>query len=449
MFRQLNLSHRKHMSRLLALASLLVVFSTHGVAQPAAPRLTKHVVLISIDGLRPDFYLDARWPTPNLQAIKARGLHALRMRSVFPSHTYPSHTAMLTGALPARSGIIYNAPMGSKGDWYWFTKDIKAPTLWQALKSAGMTSAAVQWPVSAGPDITYNVPEIWDPARPEDRITEARKHATPGLVEELERNATGKLDGENMNETAFGLDDNAGRMASYILKTYKPSLLAVHFAHVDGVQHEHGRNSEELKAALGAIDRAVGNLLETIERSGLKDSTTVLIVGDHGFMDVHSVVRPNIWLRQKGIKARFQPSGGSAFLYLDTKNDVQTLERVKQMLRELPASHRKLFTVYDRAKLDELGADSSAALALAAMPGIVFGSAVEGDVMGSTRGGHHGYDPTMPDMSTGFLAQGVGINTGLAIPELGVTDIAPLIAKLLGLTFPTLDGVLLPGIVKK
>jgi predicted AlkP superfamily pyrophosphatase or phosphodiesterase len=99
-----------------------------GKAQKAS-----HVILISIDGLHPDMYLDKSWPCPNLRQIMKQGTYADHMQSVFPAYTYPSHTAMLTGALPARSGIYFNQPKGSHGEWNWFISYIKVPTLWQAL----------------------------------------------------------------------------------------------------------------------------------------------------------------------------------------------------------------------------------------------------------------------------------------------------------------------------
>src|SRR6202000_1455294 len=142
----------------------------------------------------PDMYLDKAWPSPNLRELMKRGTYADHLLSVFPAYTYPSHTAMLTGALPARSGIVANHPKGSRGEWNWYNSEIKVPTLWQAMKKAGITTAAVEWPVTVGTDVSWNLPEIWDVSHEDDRISVARKYATPGLVEEIEQNATGKLD---------------------------------------------------------------------------------------------------------------------------------------------------------------------------------------------------------------------------------------------------------------
>jgi predicted AlkP superfamily pyrophosphatase or phosphodiesterase len=427
----------------------------------------RHVILISIDGLHPDMYLDPSWPAANLRELVKKGTYADHMLSVFPSYTYPSHAAMLTGALPARSGIYYNQPIGSTGDWNWFTKAIKVPTLWQALKKTGLTTSAVEWPVSVDPDITYNIPEIWSDEYP-DRITEPQKYATPGLIEEIEKNATGKLDSVNMSEDYFSMDANSARMAAYIFKTYHPALLAVHFAEVDGLEHEYGRDADSVRLALEAADRCIGDVIEAVQRSKQKDSTVIIIVGDHGFSTFHTVFRPNMLI--KDLPAKFITAGGSAFLYRSKtakkEDDEKTIKAVTDSLDKLPKDKRKLFRIIYRKELDKMGADSSAILALAAVPGLVFtgtlvpakstnqrsGTAIQNNPLGgvfiSAFGGHHGYDPNLSEMYAGFIAYGAAINKGGHIRELCVTDIASLIAKLLGIEFKTPDGKLVPGIIK-
>jgi predicted AlkP superfamily pyrophosphatase or phosphodiesterase len=446
-----------------------------GFAQPQ-----RHVVLISIDGFRPDMYLDKSWPTPNLQTLMQEGVYADHLLSVFPAYTYPSHAAMVTGALPARSGICYNQPIGSKGEWHWYNKAIKVPTIWQAMKKAGLSSASVEWPPSVTDEITYDVPEIWDVQSPEDRITAARRYATPGLIEEIEQNATGKLDSNTMNEGYFSLDENAGRAAGYIFKKYHPYLLAVHFACVDGMQHEYGRDGDSVRLAVASVDRAIGDVLEAIRRSSLRDSTTVLIVGDHGFSTMHTVFRPNILI--KGLPVKFIAAGGSAFLYpfgpggfndagggkaLTEAGKQSILREVQRRLDSLPKEQRGQFRFVERKELDKMGADSAALFALAAAPGLVFSGAVapapsvnagpgtaiqqstQLGVFAPVKGGHHGYDPHIPEMYTGFISAGAGIRKGGKIQELSVTDISPLIARLLGIEFHTPDGKLVPGILSE
>ncbi len=72
----------------------------------AKAQQVKHVILISIDGFHPDMYLDKSWPSPNMQQLLKKGTYADHLLSVFPSYTYPSHTAMVTGAIPRDQGFI-------------------------------------------------------------------------------------------------------------------------------------------------------------------------------------------------------------------------------------------------------------------------------------------------------------------------------------------------------
>ncbi|HSC25657.1 MAG TPA: alkaline phosphatase family protein [Vicinamibacterales bacterium] len=66
-------------------------------------RLAEHVVLISIDGLRSDYYLPAAMRqarTPALDALRARGSWAEGVVGLYPSLTFPSHTSIVTGLRP-------------------------------------------------------------------------------------------------------------------------------------------------------------------------------------------------------------------------------------------------------------------------------------------------------------------------------------------------------------
>jgi predicted AlkP superfamily pyrophosphatase or phosphodiesterase len=445
---------------------LLIIAVYCWISLPAYAQ-ERHVILISIDGFRPEMYLDKNWPTPNLQYLMKQGTYADRCLSVFPAYTHPAHAAMETGAMPARSGIAYNQPKNSTGEWNWYYNTIKAPTIWEALKRKGMTTAAIMWPNVVDGPITYNLSEIWDKDHPEDRATPVRQHAIPkGIYEEIEKNATGKLDSTNMNDSYFSLDENAGRMAAYIFKTYKPAFMALHFACVDGTEHEYGRDADSVRLAVAANDRAIGEVLQAVKQSGLKDNTTIIVVGDHGFSDINQGMRPNMLI--KNLPVRFIAAGGSAFLYdvvSKTKMDRTTsIKAVTDSLNQIPKEQRKLFRIIGRKQLDKMGADSSAIIALAAVPGLVFsGSTQAGQIINHgpgtliqqskfagvffpTTGGHHGYDPNIKEMWTGFIAAGAAVNRGGHIKEMAVVNIAPLIAKLLVVEFQTPDGQLTPGI---
>ena len=84
------------------------------------------VVLLSIDGLRPDHVLEADrlgLRVPNLRRLAREGAHARGVAGVLPTVTYPSHTTLVTGVSPARHGILANTPFDPLGKnldgWYW------------------------------------------------------------------------------------------------------------------------------------------------------------------------------------------------------------------------------------------------------------------------------------------------------------------------------------------
>jgi len=180
------------------LVLIFIISQSFSVILAQDQALSKHVILISIDGFRPDFYLEEKWPAPNLKLLAQEGAYALGVRSVFPSVTYPSHTTIITGAYPAEHGIYYNSPFepeGETGRWYWESSLIKTETLWDAVQKSGKKSASLIWPVSVGAPIDYNIPEVWTLDKSYGRIQPMRDNETPkGLLQEMELAVLGKMD---------------------------------------------------------------------------------------------------------------------------------------------------------------------------------------------------------------------------------------------------------------
>lgn len=154
--------------RLLPL--ILLGSSLMAVAQRPIDRGVKQplVVLISIDGLKPEAVLQAdahHLKVPNLRRMVADGVYADGVIGVLPTLTYPSHTTILTGVSPAVHGIYSNTtfdPLNKNAQgWYWYSEDVKVPTLWDAAHSAGITTANVYWPVSVGAHVDYNLAQLW------------------------------------------------------------------------------------------------------------------------------------------------------------------------------------------------------------------------------------------------------------------------------------------------
>ncbi|TXK45715.1 alkaline phosphatase family protein [Pontibacter qinzhouensis] len=433
---------------LLFLTSLLCFGSAVG-------QQAKYVVLISIDGLRPDFYLDKSWPAPNLHQLMEEGVYSEGVRGIFPTVTYPSHTTIITGALPAAHGIYYNIPFepqGATGNWFTEEKLIQTETLWDKVNKAGMKTASVSWPVSVGAPIHYNLPENFSLQSPGDRRAPISEAATPkGLFEEVMQNATGALEANDLNLRYYSMDENIGRMAGYIIRRYKPNFISVHIVGVDGAQHAEGREGKNVPRAVANADHAVGAIREAVEKAGILDSTAFVIVGDHGFVDIHTSLSPNVWLAQQGLiskvgievkwKAMFHTATGSAFLHLKDKNDKKTLKQVRDLLNNLPEEERKLFRIVEKEELERIGAAPDAVMALAAVKGVALKRDVDGPARKEGKGGAHGFYPDFPEIQTGFIASGAGVNKVKQTLPVGLEDIAPFVAELLGINFKPPVGV--------
>jgi predicted AlkP superfamily pyrophosphatase or phosphodiesterase len=423
---------------------------------------SEHVILISVDGFRPNFYQQAKWPAPNLKNMAKEGVSANGVRGVFPSVTYPSHTTLITGAFPATHGVYYNSPFETKGQtgrWYWESSLIQTETLWDAVRKAGKKSASLIWPVSVGAPVDYNIPEVWTLDRSYGRIEPMRAHQTPkGLLEEMETAVLGKMNVTTFNGDNLSREDRTGEMAAYILGKYKPNLMTIHLIATDHFQHEQGRNGKKVHTAIAAVDRAIGKIMEAAEQANILEKTTFIITGDHGFVDIHSALNPNILLVEEGLmgveknrgdwKATFHTQGASAFLHLKDKDDKKTLAKIREKLNNLPNSVKKLFRIVEKNELESIGADPGVVLALNPIPGVAISGGVSGEILTKRSGGTHGYFPDFHQIETGFVAWGAGISEGKTILQLGLEDIAPIVSKLLNLNFKTKDGILFPGILK-
>ena len=408
-------------------------------------------MLISIDGLLPSYYLDEKWPAPAMQQLYREGAHAEAVRAVFPALTYPGHTTLVTGALPARHGICNNRELVPVDDPPWLkdAKRIRVPALWDAVRARGGTSASVLWPLTMGAPIDWCLPEIW-PGGEGSLIDALRGHdQPPGLLEELEHDAAGHLSPGNFNNKWISHDLRVALIAEYLFEKYRPTLLLVHTQASNQVPQEPNWRNPRRGRAIAASDQVVNMILEVIERTKTWDRTAVIVTGDHGNVEVHTQIRPNLWLQDAGLRgrARFYALGGSAFLRVEKPVEAN-VAAVRDVLDAVPEQKRRLFRIVERDELDVLGADPDAPFALAASPGFVIDDRLDPPDLQPNPGMSHGHHPDLPDMHTGFVAKGAGIRAGASVPLLPLTSIAPLVAELLALDFEAPDGVLFPGLLE-
>ena len=443
---------------------LLLALAAAGCAHGASDApVGTHVVLVSIDGLRPEVYRDPDalgLRVPNLVALRDAGASALRMIPVFPSVTYPAHTTMVTGTRPAEHGIASNFETGLR--WYRDAAAIRSPTLWDAAEAAGLATAIVTWPVSYGAKVHWLIPEelSFDAV---DRRALVRGGSTPGLFDELEgRCGRVEIPAFDAPDSAEKTDRMSACFAAELIRTRRPALVLVHLLDPDHQEHAHGPDSPEARAAFERSDALVGGLRAALRDAGISDRSVFAIVGDHGFARVHTALNVNALLLAAGFATlrdgKIEPSpdlrvsalGGSAALYLRDGAGAAQAQRLEAALRrEIERRYGGLVELLPAAELEAMGAFPGASLGLAAGEGYML-VAVDGPeaLLPSAAfhlEGMHGYRPELPSMATGFLVAGPGIRRGAVLPFVRQLDVAPTLALLLGVPLESALGFPISG----
>jgi predicted AlkP superfamily pyrophosphatase or phosphodiesterase len=445
-------------TRLLVVALLCIVAGAFLPEVSAAQDHTAHpaVILVSIDGLKPGYVLDADahgLKIPHLRRFLREGTYSPGVHGIVPTVTYPSHTTLLTGVSPAKHGIYANTTFDplrkNSGGWYWYAEDIRVPTLWDAAAAAGLTVANVHWPVSVcEPHIKWNLPQYWRAGTPDDPKL-LRVLATPGLLDALEKDLGPYADG--IDESITG-DENRAKFAARLLELKHPAFATIYLTALDHEQHASGPFSPESIATLERIDAALGGILDSVQRT-YGDRAVVCVVSDHGFAHTDKTFHLAVAFRQAGLiefddknqikswKAAIWGAGGSEAVMLHDKADVATKSQAAPLLAKLAADPANgIDRIVPEDELHARGGFPDAAFLVALRPGFVTGENTSGDLVTTgTYKGMHGYWPDVPDMNSSFFLIGAGIRAGHSVGVIDMRAIAPTLAQTLGVPLPAAE----------
>jgi hypothetical protein len=211
-------------------------------SQPAKPPVTgvDHVVIISIDGCRPDVLL--RNDTKNIKALFNGGTYTFWARTTPNSITLPSHVSMLTGVNPRKHGVEWNRDMPFYKPMY-----PNYPTAFYYAKRYGYTTG-----MAAGKSKF-------------DALT------VPGTI-----------DYESVPEKAAAKDPDVALAGAKMIAAHKPNLVFVHLPGNDSAGHRYGWGSPEQSKAVVEADEAVGHIVDAVREAGLAERTVLIITADHG-----------------------------------------------------------------------------------------------------------------------------------------------------------------------
>lgn len=403
---------------------------------------------------------DPRLPIPTLRKLAREGAAATSMQPVNPTVTWPNHTAIVTGVNASEHQVLFNGlltrPAGGARPSIepWRDKEllVHRPTIYDVAHDAGLTTAQVDWVAIYGAKtITWQFPEIPDPSGSIERELIADGAVTADQLRTFE------------NSSQVWQDQIWTDAAVDILEKHQPNLLLFHLLTLDDTNHEYSPMSPASFTAMAYLDDKVKQILETLDRTGLAQNATVIVVSDHGFGAIKRKIHANVLLREKGLisegsgspkgDAWVMPDGGVAMVC--TTNADRKAELIPQ-LRRIFTDAEGVDRVYGVEDFPSLGlpvpatSDQAPDLVLAAKPDYSFSGDPEQEyITHVAAAGTHGFLNTDPKMQAIFIAWGAGIPKGVRLGTITNLDVAPTIAALLGLEMKQAKGHAIEQIVKR
>jgi len=290
--------------------------------------------------------------------------------------------------------------------------------------------------------------EYWRAGTPED-LKLLTALSTPGLVPRLEHETHVPLSALFGEDPEY--DVGRTRYAEKMFEDFSPEFMTVHLVSLDHTQHKYGPGSPEAHAALEKLDADVGELVAVARK--VEPNVTVAIVSDHGFAAVSKKVNLGTAFVEAGLvtlkngkveswKAIPWNSGASAMVVLADPKDQAVKDKVAALLAKLAADPANgIDKVIDASGIAARGGAPVASFWVNYKLGYAAGYDMEGPLVTSsgTLKGAHGYFPDYKEMHATFIIAGPGIQK----KKLGVIDmrdIAPTLAKIMGVPFPSATG---------
>ena len=203
------------------------------------------------------------------------------------------------------------------------------------LMEAGADLSLYMTPVNIDP-ASPSVPISSPPGFSSEMASSIGDYYTLGMPEDTKALDQGSLDNDSFLAQADIFLSETTRMLDRELGRFEGGLLFVYFSTTDPVSHmfwrnidpgHPGRSPEEARKYSGVIrdayikmDRVLGDALERID-----DSTTVLVVSDHGFGSFRRYFNLNTWLLENGYLALIDPSKGESGEFFENVDFNRTL----------------------------------------------------------------------------------------------------------------------------
>ena len=368
----------------------------------------KYVILVSLDGFRWDYC--TKTETPVFDSIAKYGVKTESLQSSFPTKTFPNHYTIVTGLYPDNHGIVNNTFYSPDHNKTYRIRNRKAvengsyysgTPIWNLAESQGLKAASFFW-VGSEADINQKRPSYW------------KKY-----------------------QHNFPFEQRIDTVISWLKlpKSQRPDLILLYFHQPDSKGHKFGPDSDEIKSTISMLDSLVGKLFNDLKTLPFSNKIDVIITSDHGMGNISKERRINLsdYIDKNWVERVI--GSNPVFNIWAKQNYVDSvsiaLNKVKHIKcwknNETPP--RLHYGKNKRTGTHTVVADSSWSIQYK-------------NIFYLNSKGAHGYDNMNKDMHAILYAIGPSFKNGYKANTLKNIDIYPLIAHILGLKIPEIDGKL-------
>ncbi len=398
----------------MAAFCLLIFFSLSLPAQKPIKDLEPTVILIALDGFRPD-YLEKYQPK-NLNELAKNGVRAKWLIPSFPTKTFPNHYTIATGLYPEHHGIIENniydfgAVFGLdkraeiQNSRWWLGEPI-----WVTAEKQNQRAASYFFP--------------------------GTETAIAGVRPTYYKEYNGKSPNDLRVDTVLSWLD--------LPVETRPTMMTLYFSDVDDAGHEFSPDSEENRYAVLEVDDNLKRLVDGLKRRRIFGKANMIIVSDHGMatvnrnnsiflddiFDIENTTERVLWTGE--IVQIFPKAGEETRIITALNNKIKHAACWRKS--EIPAR----FHYRDSPRI--------APIVCTADEGWIlnnhkrFNEWRERDELRGLRGAH-GYDNQLESMRATFIAHGGAFKSGAVVEPFENIHIYNLMAKILGLNPAQNDG---------
>jgi len=399
---------------------LCLVVSQFSFAQKQTP----YVVMVSFDGFRYDYV--TKYNPPHFREFIRQGAAAEALIPSFPSKTFPNHYTLVTGLYPGNHGLVDNTfydPKQKKGYGMKDRKAVEDPSfyggtpLWQLVQQNGMKSASFFW-VGSEVAIQGKFPDYY--TKYDDNFP----------------------NGKRIDQVISWLK---------LPEAERPQFISLYFSLVDTEGHNSGPNSKELGQTVLKADSLLGKLMADLKSVNLP--VNVIVVSDHGMLELKQEAQTYVSLNKlfdtKDTTLVFANGGTQTHFYTRKVDSLYTL--LKKQENHFKVYKRSQFPAQWHYDKNERAGD----VMMVVDPGYYIQAGVRNFGEQPAKNpffGAHGFDPgIVKDVHGIFYAMGPNIKSGITIKPFENIHVYPLVAKILGVKTPPMDGDIkvLEGIYKK